>query len=139
MRNIWDDYLIPLGAFLLLVLFLCANARSADFQVEFKPLPRHAVGLEVAWQIENLVDINQTLKIARDPADWREVGTMSLITGQHPTVRQVWFVSLATAVLHYGVSQVLENTDHPRLMAAWQLGTLGYKTWDINRNRENGL
>jgi hypothetical protein len=138
----------PLAAAIGLVFFLAANAKAngesapeprKPFSVAFKPLPKGVLALEAAWQIENLIDIDQTLKIARDPMQYQEVGTLSLFAGAHPTVRQVWWVSAAFGLGHYAVSQLLLDADMPKTLAAWQWVSLGYKTWNMKRNYDIGL
>lgn len=71
------------AALALVLLASGAHARE-PFHVEFKPLAWDVLATEVAWQAENVIDLNQTLEIARDPQHYSEVGTMSPITGPHP-------------------------------------------------------
>lgn len=139
MKNIWDDLVIPLLAAGALFVFLVASSRAAEFSVEFKPLKHDVLATEILWQTENLIDIKQTLKISREPQSYREVGTLSLFSGPHPTVRQVYLVSLLFGVGHYAVTQALTNQGWDTAARVWSYTSLGYKSWDINRNRQNGL
>jgi hypothetical protein len=138
----------PLAAAIGLVFFLASESKAngegtpeqrKPFSVAFKPLPKGVLALEAAWQIENLIDIDQTLKISREPLSYQEVGTLSLFAGPHPSQRQVWVVSAAFGLGHYAVSQALYDLDMPKTLAAWQWLSLGYKTWNIHRNYEIGL
>jgi hypothetical protein len=139
-EKLLDDYLIPAAAFIALSAFLCSQAKAREpFAVPFKPLRSGPAMLEAAWQVENLIDLSQTLKIARSPDQWQEVGTLSLLYGAHPTVSQVWVGSLLFGLGHYAVSALLENADMPKTLAVWQVTSLTYKTWDLQRNERVGL
>jgi hypothetical protein len=143
------DVVWPLATGVALVLFLASQSRAngegspppprKPFTVAFKPLPKGVAALEAAWQIENLIDIDQTLKISREPDRYEEVGTLSLFSGPHPTARQVWIVSALFGLGHLGVSEVLYANDCPKMLAAWQWVSLGAKTVVIGHNRTVGL
>jgi len=135
-----QNTLIAIFALLALCVILCHNAKAAEpFSVEFKPLKWDTLATEVAWQAENIIDLDQTLQIARDPTHYREVGTMSPLTGPHPTVRQVWLYSALFGVAHYAVTQTLTNAGHENLARAWSYGSLSAKTWNMRRNESIGL
>jgi hypothetical protein len=122
----------------LLALAGAAQARE-PFAVEFKPLKADVAAAEVLWQAENLIDIDQTLHIAHDPAHYSEVGTLSLFSGPHPTVRQVWVVSALFGIGHYAVTQVLTSAGYDNAARVWSYTSLGYKTWNMKRNFDAGL
>lgn len=129
----------PTLAAITLVCFLCNESKAAPFTVAFKPLRTGPAILEAAWQGENVIDLAQTLRIAKSNGYWREVGTMSAFTGPRPTVRDVWLFSAVFGLAHYGVSQLLENAEAPRALALWQVTSLGYKSWNMQRNAHLGL
>ena len=133
-----QNTLIAISALIALVA-LCTRANAAQFSVQFRPLPKPAIAGEVLWQTENVIDLRQTLRISRNPQQWSEVGTMSPFTGPHPTKAQVWAFSVAFGLAHYGVSQLLENANMPRALAAWEGTSLGWKTWNMQRNARAGL
>jgi hypothetical protein len=144
---------LPVGLLLWALLFLACTAHADEsipyqgphgFAVAFKPLSTESAITEVLWQAENIVDIQQTLKIAREPQNYHEVGTLSIFAGDHPTVRQVYVVSIAFGIAHYAVTRAIENLvdanpDYRVLQRVWSYGTLGAKTWNIQRNAHIGL
>jgi hypothetical protein len=109
------------------------------FSVPFKPLKTDVAVVEALWQAENVIDLDQTLHIARDPAHYSEVGTMSPITGPHPTVRQVWLFSALFGLGHYAVTQALTNAGYDNAARVWGYASLGAKTWNMQRNMRIGL
>src|SRR5271166_2066094 len=139
--------LIMWALFVLLMLLVFGGRANADeaydgphgFRVMFKPLSTETVVTEALWQAENVIDIQQTLRIARDPVHYDEVGTLSLFAGPHPSVRQVYVVSVAFAVAHYTVTRLIENLvdenpDYRVVQRVWSYSTLGAKTWNMQRN-----
>jgi hypothetical protein len=122
----------------LLALAGAAQARE-PFSVQFRPLKSDVAVAEVLWQAENLVDIDQTLHIAHNPANYSEVGTMSLFTGPHPTVRDVWLWSVLFGVSHYAVTRALTNAGLDDAARVWAYTSLGLKTWNMKRNFDAGL
>lgn len=148
----------PLAAAIGLVFFLASQSKAngegtvptengrlpalperKPFTVAFKPLPKGSAALEAAWQIENLIDIDQTLKISREPDRYQEVGTLSLFSGPHPSARQVWAVSALFGVAHLAVSELLYVNDCPKTLAAWQWLSLGTKSVIVGHNYSIGL
>lgn len=129
----------PLLAAMTLVCFLCNESRAAPFEVAFKPLKVDVALAEGAWQAENAIDLAQTLRIAREPARYREVGTLGVFCGPHPSATQVWVGSIAFGIGHYAVTQLLENAGWDTAARIWSYGSLGAKSWNIDRNRRVGL
>jgi hypothetical protein len=142
----------PLAAAIGLVFFLASQSKAngeglpnlaaeprKPFTVAFKPLPKGAAALEAAWQIENLIDIDQTLKISREPDRYQEVGTLALFSGPHPSAREVWVVSALFGVAHLAVSELLYVNDCPKALAGWQWISLGAKSANIGHNYSIGL
>lgn len=129
----------PLLASITLVCFLCSESKAAPFEVAFKPLKADVALAEGAWQGENLIDLSQTLRIAREPARFREVGTLGVFCGQHPSSAQVWAGSILFGVGHYAVTQLLESAGWDTAARVWSYGTLGAKTWNMQRNARVGL
>ena len=141
-----------LFVWLALVVFNGAQAAEVDdayqgphgFQVMFKPLSTESTITEALWQAENIIDVRQTLRIARDPQHYQEIGTLGIFAGNHPSVRQVYVVSIAFAIAHYAVTRGLENLvdenpDYRVLQRVWSYSTLGAKTWNMQRNARIGL
>jgi hypothetical protein len=128
------------AAILILAVALVGTAQAREpFAVEFKPLKTDVAVVEALWQVENVIDLDQTLHIAHDPAHYSEVGTMSPITGPHPTVRQVWLFSALFGLGHYAVTQALTNAGYDNAARVWGYTSLGAKTWNMKRNYDVGL
>ena len=96
---------------------------------------------ESVFQAENVVDMMQTLTIAREPARYKEVGTLSLFTGAHPTPAQVEGYSVALAGLHFCTTRLLsdEFSDKPWVVRGWEGASLAWKTQWIVHNHQVGL
>lgn len=157
LRNL--KYTIPLSliGWALFVLLGTAlyNAAHADevepqyqgphgFKVMFKPLSTESAITETLWQAENVIDLQQTLRIARDPQHFQEVGQLGIFTGNHPSVRQVYIGSIAFGIAHYAVTRAIENLvdenpDYRVVQRVWSYTTLGAKTWNTQNNARIGL
>lgn len=145
------DGLLAIAMALVLAMVLCATARASDADLIpdegryqgphgfslARPLSLQPAILETAWQVENLIDLQQTLRIAENPDRWNEVGGMSPFTGPHPSKRQVYLWTGVFALSHYAITQAL--ADHPTLQAIWGYSSLGYKSWNMRRNVDAGL
>jgi hypothetical protein len=119
--------------------------RVADkMQLNFGFENKETLIAELTWQALNVIDTMQTVQIAKNPECFQEVGTLSLLYGNHPTVSQVYIGSAIFGVAHYLVAKgidhlVQENPDYMVVQRVFQYGNLAYKTWDVNRNRNIGL
>jgi hypothetical protein len=133
-------FLIILAVAIAIVGSFAIRARAAEpFSVHFTPLPPLSVALEATWQAENIIDLSQTLKLARAPQTWSEVGTLRIFCGSHPSTRQVWVGSIAFGIGHYAVSQLLANMNAPKTLVLWQALSLAGKTVNMQRNARNQL
>jgi|SRR5882757_3121740 len=130
-----------LTAFLVLSLFLIylLIAGCADMSTTARVS-------ETAWQTANIIDTGQTITVARHPDRFAEGGfpTRDLI-GAHPTQRDVYIAMAAFAVMHYGVTRLLDERDPGSgtwhwMSLAWQSITLGAKISYVvdNYSRNDG-
>jgi hypothetical protein len=102
---------------------------------------------ELAWQAGNLVDIGQTVTIARRPGEWTEVDPIAVATiGHHPTESNAVALLAGEAVLHYAVFRWLEDEDeaHPdsgwhTALDTWECVSIGTKGIYIARNQAEGI
>lgn len=132
----------PLRALLILfcvVWLMPGCAHAAEFSVPFKPLKHDVLAVEALWQGANIVDLQQTLRISREPERFREVGTLGVFCGNHPSSGQVLAVSLLAGAAHYAVTQALTNAGWDTAARIWSYASLGIKTGDIRRNQRIGL
>ncbi len=122
-------------------LILATSTALADepkhFSVMFQSTETNVT--EASWQALNVIDAMQTDQIAKNPKCYQEVGTLSLLTGNHPTTHQAILGSALFGVLHYGVAKLIDYTDSPTIQRIYQYGGLIFKGWNDNRNREIGL
>lgn len=103
---------------------------------------------EIAWQVANVIDTGQTETIAREPDRWREMDpvTRNLI-GSHPSEKSVYLCMAGYAVLHVGVSALLEHEVEthgesslwPKILNAWEFTTLSAKGFEIGNNERQGI
>jgi hypothetical protein len=100
-----------------------------------------SIATETIWQTLNVVDTGQTISIARNPGVYEEVGFPTKdIIGSHPTESKVYAVMAAYAVLHLGVSYLLDRLDTDGTggwhiaSLAWKYGTLGNKGYAVWHN-----
>jgi len=146
-------FIAPISIILWMIVFMllmtAANYARADesydgphhFSVSFRTETNVT---EALWQAENVVDLQQTLRIAEDPEHHHECGTLGLLTGPHPSAGEVWVGSVAAAVAHYYVTHELERLGEKypafrTISRVWSYGSLGYKTWNMERNARVGL
>ncbi len=140
----------PLAASIALVCTMCSRAKADEaaaaadtarkpFTVQFRPLKHDVLAAEILWQGENIVDLQQTLRIARNPYEYQEIGTISYFAGNHPSVHQVWWISGLFGVAHYGVTQLLTNAHWDTAARVWSYTSLGAKTVNMQRNAHLGL
>ncbi len=102
---------------------------------------------ELAWQAANIVDIGQTVTIARRPSQWTEVDPLAVgVIGSHPTESNAVALLAGEAVLHYAVFRWLEDEDdaHPATgwhtaLNVWECVTVGQKGIYIARNQAEGI
>lgn len=152
MKWVIQNWLFPAALFVALVLVVVNNARAADgdyagprgFHTIFRPLSTETALQESGWQALNLVDLAQTVKIARNPAQYQEVGQVGIFTGPHPSEAQAIGYVVAFAVVHYGVTRGLENLinenpDYRVLQRVWQYVGGAYKAGLVINNRNIGL
>lgn len=65
---------------------------------------------EVAWQTLNIIDELQTeYDVARNPNIYEEVGAARNFIGAHPSVDQVRIYFIASALVHYVISDALRH------------------------------
>lgn len=100
---------------------------------------------EAAWQTLNVVDVGQTVTIARQPTVWRELGfdTRNVI-GAHPSTKAVYEYMVSAALAHGAVTFLLDRADpgsgpwHTASLL-WQGSTLGAKGYYVANNFSIGI
>ena len=92
---------------------------------------------EMGWQAMHVIDTMQTLQIAKDPR-YKEVESAWLI-GEYPDQKTVLAWSAGLSLAHAGVTQILLDTDHPRLAKAWQYVTLSSLCTTVSHNAAIGI
>lgn len=114
------------------------------FSVAFKPLSFETAAQELSWQGLNVVDMFQTIQIAKNGQCFQEVGTLSFLTGPHPSERSAIGGSILFGVLHYGGTRLIENLvdENPNyriLQRIWGYGGLLLKGQNDWHNHQIGL
>lgn len=100
---------------------------------------------EAAWQVMNVVDIGQTVTIAREPQNWHETNpVLCAMATNHPQVGRVYAAMIGDAVLHYAVTRLLDSQDKGTgawhvANIAWESVTLGEKGYNVAHNYSVGL
>lgn len=144
------DKLTAAFAVLALIILLCSTAKAEDYQgphgfhTTFRPLSTETALQESGWQVLNVVDLAQTLKIARNPTQYQEVGQVGIFTGPHPSEAQAIGYIVAFGVVHFAVTRGLENLvesnpDYRVLQRVWQYVGGAYKAGVVINNRNIGL
>ncbi len=97
--------------------------------------------LERAWQTSNLVDMGQTLHIARSPECYYEKNPVTKnIIGRHPSEGEAIAVMLAYAWVHRTVTDQLRERNAPKwVLGMWQVGTLIHSVHTVIENDRIGL
>lgn len=149
-ERFWNN-LTSVIAVLVLLLVLCAKSKAEDgdyvgpkgFHVAFA-LSGETLAQEVSWQALNVVDYQQSLKIAEHPDQFQEIGTPSIFGVSHPTKSQVLYFSVGFAVAHYAVTRGIEslvdrNPDYRVLQRVWQYTMLAGKAYTVENNHHIGM
>ncbi len=87
---------------------------------------------EIAWGTLHLIDLGQTLNIAKDPKHYHEINP---ILGKHPKVGDVYAVFIFSAFAHPVVSYLLPNP----YRKAFQYVTIGMTGMAVINNFSIGL
>jgi hypothetical protein len=111
----------------------------------------HVSKAEAVWQAMHVIDMGQTLHIAKEPTCYREANplTVSLI-GEHPSEKEVIAVGILYAALYRWGSEFLERKDTlnengnhhtPWVIAKYAFHTVGILTkgYTIANNHSIGL
>lgn len=123
------------------------------FSVVFKPMSRETNIEEGVWQFLNVIDLLQSIQIAKNPQCYREVGTPALLgSGPHPGIGATIGFAALFGVGHYLVSRGIEtlidnektedhdNGDDYRILQRWwQLGSFVPKAYTVEQNASIGL
>lgn len=108
-------------------------------------MSEHARYTEAAWQTLNVVDTGETITIARNLDCTHEDGYLIRgLIGPRPSERDVYLAMGVLAVVHYGVTALLDNQDdgagpwHVANMV-WQYGSIIDKGYSVTRNEIYGI
>jgi hypothetical protein len=108
-------------------------------------MSRGTLRAEATWQALNVIDTGQTITTARNPTRFAEDSfPTQLLIGAHPTSRDVYVTMAAFAVVHYGVTWLLDSRDDGNSKVwhtaniAWQALTLGDKAYNVVNNFSHG-
>lgn len=95
---------------------------------------------EVAWQTLHAVDVAQTLSIARDPCYRESNALTSQLIGEQPSTGEVVAWGVGSALLHAGVSHLLDKHEAPRwIRIGWDAITIGAVTHTVVNNHQEGV
>lgn len=100
---------------------------------------------EAAWQTLTIVDMGQTVTIARNPQIAKEVGPLTRnVIGSHPSTKAVYEYMASEMLLHGAVTFLLDRADpgsgpwHTASLL-WQGSTLGWEASTVASNFAIGL
>lgn len=122
----------------LAALFLCCGALSGALSgcATWSPETR---ALEAVWQGTKAVDAAQTLRVAREPAQFHEAWAAGVI-GAQPSEASVCAFMGAQMAAHWLVTDYLERRASPLwLRRTWQVVGITYNGVTITHNLELGL
>jgi hypothetical protein len=132
--NIWDDFLIPLGAFTALALFLCSQSKADDshygnfFTTQSK--------LECVFDVALMADMMTTADIKNHPGLYET----NPILGLHPSDAKIAAYGLTMAGLHAAITYEMVSNDVPRgIITAWELVSIGVEAGYVVHNYRLGL
>lgn len=93
---------------------------------------------EITWHAMNIIDMGQTLNIARRPDCYTEHNFLTrALIGEHPSTQSVIISSVAFSLVYRAASQFIEEHDHinedgnhdtPWVLAKYSLNVLGLLT-----------
>jgi hypothetical protein len=131
--NIWDDFLIPLGAFALLAGFLCANAKADDSHygnfITTQPKLEFVFDAALMADMMTTADIKNTDLVETNP-----------ILGQRPSDAKIAAYGLTMAGLHAAITYEMVSNDVPRgIITAWELVSIGVEAGYVAHNYHLGL
>jgi hypothetical protein len=132
--NIWDDFLIPLGAFIALALFICANAHADDSH--YGNFITTQPKLEFVFDAALMADMMTTADIKNHPGLYET----NPILGLHPSDAKIAAYGLTMAGLHAAITYEMVSNDVPRaIINAWELVSIGVEAGYVARNYRLGL
>lgn len=95
---------------------------------------------EVAWQLLHAVDVAQTAQIAESRCYRESDPLTSQLIGEHPELGGVLVWGVGLAVLHAGVTSLLERVEAPSwARVAWQSVTIANSAYAVKNNGEQGI
>jgi hypothetical protein len=99
---------------------------------------------EGVWQAMNVLDMLQTIEIAKNLQCYEEVGTLSLIYGNKISKSDAIVGSVGFGILHYLVTRSIEslvdrNPDYRVLQRTWQYTGYVWKGHTVYNNHRIGL
>jgi hypothetical protein len=96
---------------------------------------------EYVWQGAHLVDVAQTMQIARNPDCYREDNRFtSQLIGDHPSEGDVAAWGIGTSLFHAGITSILVDLEAPRwVIAGWQAVTIVAVGDAVANNFDEGL
>lgn len=124
-------YILTRFALLITVLlsFGCATNDMTSFR-----------NTETAWQIAHLIDVGQTVAIAKNPDCYHEanIETATLL-GSHPRERDVYKWGVGMAVFHFFTRKWVDDHLDEKVSIGLRSADLGFKTATIVNNHRLGL
>jgi len=122
------------------------DGEYAEPKAKFKPFAMSTETniQEAVWQAMNVVDMLQTIEIAKNPTCYQEVGTLSMLYGNRISKKDAVIGSAIFGVLHYAATRGIEslidrNPDYRVLQRVWQYTGYGWKGHTLYKNHEIGL
>lgn len=141
-------------SFFVLLVILCVGSKvHASDAIEYQRdthtgfyvgfANKETVIAEATWQGLNVVDMLQTVQIAKNPKCYQEVGQLGVL-GNHPSTAQVYAGLALFSVLHYVIAKgidhlVVENKDYMVLQRVYQYSNILYKGYIIQQNASYGI
>lgn len=115
--------------------------RHTDFYVGFANTETTVA--EASWQALNIIDTMQTIQTAKNPACYKELGQMSIVS-EHPSVKEVYIGMAVFSVAHYLVAKgldhlVIHDQNYMVLQRIYQYTGLVFKGYSIGHNASIGL
>ena len=95
---------------------------------------------EKTWQALHVIDTLQTLNAANDPCYRESNGLTASLIGEQPSSGEVLAWGVGSAILHAGVSHLLEKHEAPRwVQIGWDVISIGTVMHTIARNHTEGI
>lgn len=114
----------------ILIVFMIGCAHRP-----FEDWTRADTARQVAYTALHIIDISQTVQIAKNPDNFKEIGLLKFYSGEHPSEQQVYEFGITTLILQTAIPAMLKS----KYRRIYQWFWIGAEGGNVARNFSIGL